>query len=312
MSKDNKKLTTEEFIKRAISVHGNKYDYSKVKYKNNHSKVIIVCHKHGEFKQTPHSHLQGKRCNKCVGNKKLTTEEFIKRAISVHGNKYDYSKVKYKNNLILVIIICHKHGEFKQEPGSHLQGRGCNKCGIEKSNNYNNKPKLTTEQFIKKAILVHGNKYNYNKIIYNHSKKKVIIICHKHGEFEQTPNSHLLGKGCNKCNESHGEKLIRKYLEEANIKFIQEKIFKNLDSINNGLLRFDFFLPDFNMCIEYDGQQHFNKKYFEKYYKNNKYETLKKNDRKKSRYCKKHEIKLIRIPYYRYNKIFEILNDVVK
>ena len=78
-------------------------------------------------------------------NKKLTTEEFIKRAISVHGNKYDYSNVKYKNNLILVIIICHKHGEFKQEPGSHLQGRGCNKCGIEKSNNYNNKPKQLFE-----------------------------------------------------------------------------------------------------------------------------------------------------------------------
>ena len=114
------------------------YNYSKVKYVNCHSKIIIICKLHGEFLQTPSGHINGRVCQKCGGNKKLNTAEFIKRAKKIHGStntstgifscKYDYSEVKYINNRTKVLIICKEHYEFMQMPFNHLRGRGCNKC----------------------------------------------------------------------------------------------------------------------------------------------------------------------------------------
>lgn len=126
------KLTREEFIRRAKEKHGDKYDYSKVEYKNYSTKVCIICKEgeHGEFFQYPGDHLNGKGCLKCSGRNKLTTTEFIKKAREVHGDKYDYSKVEYKNNRENVCIICKVggHGEFYQNAGNHLRGYGCPKC----------------------------------------------------------------------------------------------------------------------------------------------------------------------------------------
>ena len=124
------KLTTEEFINRSKSVHGDKYDYSKVEYKNNKNKVCIICPDHGEFYQVAGSHLLGVGCRRCVGLEILTTEEFVNRSKSVHGDKYDYSKVEYKNSHTPVEIFCKVHGYFSQIPNSHLRGKGCYKCSI--------------------------------------------------------------------------------------------------------------------------------------------------------------------------------------
>lgn len=109
-----------EFIWKVIQKHGYKYDYRKVNYINNKTKVCIICHKHGEFWISPHDHLSGDGCFRCSKTKKLTTEEFIEKAKEVHDNKYDYSKVKYVNNKTKVCIICHKHGEFWQTPNNHV------------------------------------------------------------------------------------------------------------------------------------------------------------------------------------------------
>ena len=118
-----RRKTTVEFIKEAKKIHNNKYDYSKVKYINNYSKLLIICLIHGEFEQVSTVHLRGSGCPKCgVENKKPTTSEFIKKATKVHKNKYDYSKVEYVNNYSKVIIICPIHGKFKQIPYSHLNG----------------------------------------------------------------------------------------------------------------------------------------------------------------------------------------------
>ena len=185
------KLTTKNFIEKARKVHGDKYDYSKVNYVNNRTKVIIICPEHGEFEQTPASHLTGSGCPMCVGGIKFSKEQFIEKAREVHGDKYNYSKVNYINANTKVIIICPEHGEFEQTPGSHLYGQGCPKCA--------NNIKLTTEQFIEKAKEVHGDKYDYSKVNYLNSYTKVTIICPEHGEFEQTPANHLVGKGCPKC-----------------------------------------------------------------------------------------------------------------
>jgi len=129
-----KKFTRNEFIEKARKVHGDKYDYSKVEYINNKTKVCIICPEHGEFWQNPYSHLHGIGCPKCSGMNK-TTEEWIKMAKEVHGNKYDYSKTQYVDAKTRVCIICHEkdkygneHGEFWRFPNNHLHGAGCCKC----------------------------------------------------------------------------------------------------------------------------------------------------------------------------------------
>jgi len=128
-----KKLTTEDFIEKAREVHGDKYDYSKVNYINAQEKVCIICSEHGEFWQKPYNHLQGNGCPECIRNS-WTTEKFIKKAREVHGDKYDYSKVEYKDVRTPVCIILHELdrngneiGEFWQLPLSHLNGLGCNR-----------------------------------------------------------------------------------------------------------------------------------------------------------------------------------------
>lgn len=123
--------------------------------------------------------------------KKLNLDDFINRSIKHHGYKYDYSKVNYKNKDSKVIIICPEHGQFEQNANNHMRGKGCAKC----KPNY----KLTQKEFIEKSILVHGDYYDYSKVVYVRNKDKVIIICPKHGEFEQEANSHLQGVGCKKC-----------------------------------------------------------------------------------------------------------------
>jgi formate dehydrogenase assembly factor FdhD len=197
--------TTEEFIKDADKVHGNKYDYSKVNYINAHTKVIIICGEHGEFEQKAVCHLNGYGCAKCGGTQKLTTEEFIEKVKDIHGDKYDYSEVEYKNTKTKITIICPKenHGKFEQIPQAHKRGNGCPKCSKE---NMKNKRK-TTEQFIKEAINVHGNKYDYSKTIYKGCYENIDIICKTHGIFTKRTDKHLIGQGCQKCGK------ISKYIK---------------------------------------------------------------------------------------------------
>ena len=190
-----KRLTTEEFIRKAKEIHGDKYDYSKVEYVDNRTKVCIICPEHGEFWQRPNNHLMGNGCQKCIG-KGLTQEEFINEAREIHGDKYDYSKVEYKTKKDKVCIICPKHGEFWQIAQSHLSGHGCPKCAIEKAGETQ---RLSKEEFIKKAREIHGDRYDYSKVEYVNSQTKVCIICPEHGEFLQVPNAHLGGCGCPKC-----------------------------------------------------------------------------------------------------------------
>lgn len=119
---------TENFIKKAKSVHRDRFDYSKVEYVNTKTKVVITCPIHGDFKQNPNKHLEGNGCSKCSGKYKITKEEFIEEANKTHNNKYDYSLVEYKNKKIKVKIICPIHGVFEQSPENHLKGYNCREC----------------------------------------------------------------------------------------------------------------------------------------------------------------------------------------
>lgn len=184
---------TTKFIEKAKLVHDDRYDYSKVEYVKAKEKVIIICKIHGEFEQTPCGHLSGRNCSKCGGNLKSNTFDFIEKAKLVHGERYDYSKVEYINNSSKVIIICSTHGEFEQSAGSHLNRNGCSRCA-------GCGPNSNTLEFIEKAKLVHGERYDYSKVEYVKAIEKVIIICKIHGEFTQIPAGHLSGKNCSGCN----------------------------------------------------------------------------------------------------------------
>ena len=201
-----KKKTREEFIAEAREVHGDKYDYSKVEYVSNDTKVCIICPEHGEFWQVPFSHLLGIGCPKCGSSKiwekrgRITTEEFVNRSKELHGDKYDYSKVEYKTMKTKVCIVCPEHGEFWQLPYVHLRGQGCDKCG---DKSIASKLSMGGAKFIEKATKVHGNRYDYSKVEYKNNSTKVCIICKEHGEFWQTPNAHLKGQNCPKCSRNN-------------------------------------------------------------------------------------------------------------
>lgn len=303
----SKKLTTEEFIKRANTVHGGKYDYSKVNYVNNHTKVTIICPIHGEFKQNMINHINGKQgCPICGGTKKLTTEEFIKKSKRNFGDKYDYSKVNYVNNRTRVTIICPEHGEFEQTPRDHLSNKiGCPKCG--------GTEKLTTKIFIEKAKIKHGDKYEYSKVNYINSHEKVTITCLKHGDFYQRPNDHLSGYGCPKCRSSSLEELTRNLLKSKNIRFKEQMSWDWL--VYKGKQKVDFYLIDFNVVVECQGIQHFEERVF--FEKEDTFEERLNRDRNKKRLCEEHGIKVfyfsnlgIDYPYKVYEDFETLINDI--
>jgi len=316
------KITTEEFIKRAKKVHGDKYDYSKVEYKRGKDKIIIICPEHGEFLQSAGIHyLTNSGCPDCFGNVKLTTEKFIERARQIHEDKYDYSKVEYINMHTKVIIICPEHGEFLQSPTKHIrgnmrggkysrgngcsEGNGCSKCS--------GKQKLTTEEFIKRAKKVHGDKYDYSKVEYERLTKKVIIICPEHGEFLQSAGNHLsgsregsrvAGNGCPDCSWGKSERetfeLLNKYFPDWEITR-QKKIWSKYRHYHHRRLC-DFWLnkDGVKMMVEYDGEQHFRPVCFNgmslkkaEY----KFKKTKLKDKLDAQFCKEHGIILHRIKY---------------
>ena len=308
------KYTTESFIEKASLVHDNKYDYSKTEYTGCYSEITIICPEHGEFKQKPGMHLFGNGCKQCYFKKvsercNKGIDKFIEEASIAHNNKYDYSLAVYKNTHSKLKIICPEHGEFEQIAKDHFKGRGCQKCG-NISSGINGRVSL--EDFIYRSSIAHNNKYDYSKTKYITSDKKVTIICPIHGKFKQIANDHIKGIGCATCRESKGETRIRFILKKLNINFIQEHTFINcINKKTKKRLPFDFYLPDYNLCIEYDGIQHFkpfsfsNDQTYSLMYNNLK--SLRSRDNIKTKYCIKNNIKLLRIPYWEFNNIHTII-----
>jgi hypothetical protein len=220
-----RKHTTEEFIQKARSRHGDRYDYSLVDYVGDKTNVTIICRVHGSFLKIPSNHLMGQGCADCSGRKKLTTETFIQKARAKHGDRFDYSKVNYVNNTSKVEIVCKVHGDFLQRPGCHLSGKGCLKCKRQK-------PCLTTEQFIERAMAVHGTRYDYSSVNYSHNKSNVKIICKDHGVFLQNYYIHLKGAGCPSCS---GNKPLntKKFIDRSRLMHGDRFGYSLVDYVNN-------------------------------------------------------------------------------
>lgn len=236
-----------------------------------------------------------------MARKKLTTEEFVERAKFVYGNKYDYSFAEYGGDKIKVKIICKEHGIFEQRADWHCKGfSGCKYCS--------KIPVRSTEQFICNAQSLHIDehknepKYDYSLTEYINAKTKVKIICRKHGEFLMLPRQHISQKrkgGCQKCSsKSTSNEKIEMLLINNKIKYETEKRFP--DCKDRKPLPFDFYLKDFNVCIEFDGIQHFEDRFFSKRLAQNprgEVENIQKRDKIKTEYCNKKGIKLLRIKY---------------
>ncbi len=290
-----KRKTTEEFIDSAKKVHSDRYDYSLVDYKNAKIKVKIICKEHGVFEQIPSSHLRNHNCPKCSAEKTANLfrndpTEIIKKFNIVYDNEYDYSLVDYKNTNTKVKIICKSHGIFEQTPKLHLRGHKCPKCYYK---NVSDRLKNNKEDFIFKSNNTHNSIYDYSLVNYNDCRTKIKIICPLHGIFEQIPYIHIQGAGCPICNESRNEKIIRKILNDNNIIFETQKTFNGCKFKNK--LKFDFYLPNYNLCIEYDGEQHYKPLIFFGGEKALKLQKIK--DKIKTDYCLNNNIQLIRIKY---------------
>lgn len=295
---------TQEFIQKARKIHGNKYDYSRVDYVRSKSKVCIVCPKHGEFWQTPNDHLSGKGCRKCkyatVYNK-LSEEEFIQKLDDKKlYEKYDYTHCNYVHMHKPITVKCKKHGVFYPKAQNFLLGHGCPKC---RSELISNQRKHSQEQVIAKFIKVHQNKYDYSKVNYTNNTHKVTIICPIHGEFKQTPQAHLAGQGCPKCNSSKLELEIESMLLENNIVYHQFYKFPWLERQH-----LDFYLPQYNVAIECQGDQHFIP--IEFFGGKLGLSKTQKRDLKKSNLCKEHGIKLFQYAHKQYTS--DVITDPIK
>lgn len=306
-----KKRSTEEVIECFQKVHGkDHYDYSLVVYEDVFKPVEIICNIHHiHFFQTPDHHSRGCNCPECareIISKKatLTTKQFIEKANKVHGiGRYDYFLVEYVNAKTKVWIICGVCGyKFLQTPSDHLNKRGCRECRKRKVSLFR---KIDTETFIIRSINKHGNLYDYSESYYIDAKHKVWIKCNKCSyKFQQYPGKHIAGDGCPHCNISKGELKIEKWLTKNDIKYENQKTFKECKDIKK--LPFDFYLPNFNLCIEFDGIQHFKENEF---FGKRSFNDCQKHDFIKENFCKDNNIKLLRIGYLDFDNIEKILND---
>lgn len=297
------------FIERANKMHNNKYLYEKVNYINSLTKVIITCPIHGDFEQTPVNHITGRGCSKCAivstkSKTSSTTEDFIEKAKQIHGNKYDYSEVVYINNRTLIKIVCPEHGLFYQTPKKHLLGSGCKMCGYEKVGKLCRK---TTEDFIKDAKQVHGDKYDYSKTQYINSKRDVEIICSIHGSFWQNPHGHVSGYGCPKCTLKEQSK-IYEYIKSTFPEYNWSWEYKSQWLVNQ---RIDICCEEIKLAIEYNGPQHYMP--IERYGGEISHVKTKERDQRKSKLCNENGFSLYVIKYddVNYDKIREDINNII-
>jgi hypothetical protein len=229
------------------------------------------------------------------------SKTFIEKSNKKHNYYYDYSLVDYVGSLTSVKIICPKHGGFTLQPNMHVFGIGCKKCGGDRiaKSKFSNKDK-----FIEKSQKIYGDLYDYSLVDYKHSKVKVKILCSKHGEFEKKPCQHTnMKQGCPRCKSSKGETTIENFLKNSNINYITEKRFPNCK--NKRPLPFDFYLPDYDSVIEFQGGQHyFPVKWFGG---EESFENIKFRDKIKREFCYANNISYIEINNQNLNELQTII-----
>ena len=336
-----KRMTLEEFIKKANYIHNNFFTYDNLIYNGVNKKGIVSCPIHGDFEVRLCNHLSGYNCptcsklgikheiNKCnkvnKSTKKLSQNDFITKINTIFGsNRYDLSKLEYINYRTPVILICHEtdefgneHGEFSITPSHLLNGQGCSKC----ARNYH----PTNDEFIK-ILKIKRNDANisFEKVKYKSIHEPIILTCHEkypngeeHGDFLMLPSNFIHNKqNCPKCSIYKMEQDISILLTQNKIQFIEQCGNKILPWIGN--YKLDFYLPDYNIAIECQGEQHF--RAVEWFGGAESFKNTVERDRIKNNLCKNHDINLLYYStvdkniqtYYCFNDKEILLNEIKK
>lgn len=243
-----------------------------------------------------------------MGRPRITQEEFIHRAQELHNNKYDYSKTKYHMMHKHVTITCLLHGDFQVLPCNHVKElssgyspSGCPECGRNHVIQRNKGERIPFEVFVSRADKVHSVHYSYVEGSYSGVNNKLTIICPEHGAFHQQGVNHLRGTGCPRCKNSRGETIIAKTLSREGIPFHQHYKEKSLTGVGGKPLEFDFYVPMYDMFIEYDGEHHerpvkYNRCMSDKEAKR-VFEQTQIHDKLKDEHVERREYLLLRINY---------------
>ena len=292
-----KYYTKKTYLEKVKKIHNNKYDYSLIKNHHYNKKIKIICPIHGVFEQNPICHITS-GCPKCVG-KNIITEDIIKESKTIYDNLFNYSKTIFINKRISMLFVCNKCGNIQKETyKNHILGNGCIRCNKKK-------------EFIKKAKEIYKNNYNYSNINFINFTEKIKIYCNNCNKyFYKKPTIHICkrNQGCPYCKNSKGENKIYEILEKMKIFFVKEKRFENCKDKNS--LPFDYYLPNYNLCIEYDGEQHF--KSIDVFGGKDVFKDRIKKDNIKNNFCNENNIKLLRIPYYDFENMENILKNYIK
>lgn len=292
-----RKYTNEEYINKVKNIFP-EYDFSITKYTASNKSIEAICPKHGVFRRQASQLLLGKGCGKCgkessVLKHRNSIDNLNKRFIKNHEEEF-YDPVFVDGNTLSdkILVFCNICGkQFSLLTNNFLSGYGCKNC---MRYIFSSRKTLTNDDFIKKSIEVHGNLYDYSEVEYKGINEKVKIKCKEcNNYFYQTPDAHWKGGGCPYCRGSFGEKKISSILKSKEINFIPQKTFLDLRDKNE--LSYDFYLPDYNLLIEYNGEQHYNKNSFGRTYKD--FLLQKHHDWLKRKYALKNNYDLLVISY---------------
>lgn len=300
-----KKLTTEEFVNRAKLIFP-EYNFDKVNYINISTKVLVECPKHGIFEAIPYNMINSNHsgCPKCAlenASKRLSrgTDKFKKSAIKIFLN-YNYDEVEYVNQYKKIRLTCEHGHKFETRPKDLLSGHGCPICSRNKIKNQN------LQRFIELSKEIHGDKFDYTTLKFNGYQQPMTIICPIHGMVSISPQNHLLGPGCPKCGQSIGELKVEEYLKKLGINYKKEYPIEYAGN-KSGKAYIDFYLPDLNTFIEFNGKQHYIP--IEHFGGQLIFDKQVERDNYIDEYCKKNNINLITIKYN--ENINEILNKQI-
>lgn len=283
----SRKKTHEEYVAELAGINPNIEVVGE--YVNSKTKIIHRCKIDGyEWRVAPVCILRGQGCPRCAGNERYGHEEYVKRVSIINPNIEVVGT--YINNATPILHRCRLDGnEWIVKPNSILQGHGCPICGLISSGNMKRKTHLRYVQEVEKInpnIEVVG---RYIDCVTN-----ILHRCKIDGyEWMAKPNNILNGKGCPKCNASNGEETVSIWLDKNRIEYESQKQFK--DCKDKKPLPFDFYLIDYNCCIEYQGIQHY--KPVEYFGGEESLEYTQRHDKIKADYCKNNGITLITISY---------------
>lgn len=298
----SRKKTINDFIIESKLLYDNKYDYSKVSYINNTTKICIICSIHGEFYQTPKHFLHGHACQKCGYIKtfiklKKGESHFLNEVTEKYGDKFAYDNVKYINNKNKINVTCKKcNNSFDVEALSHLKNGKCPFCSKRKH--------YTTEEWVSMVKQIYDeNLYGYSDVEYIDNKTPVIITCVKHGAYKIRPDNFIHNGGCPKCHAFKMENEVEMFLIKNNIRFEFQKKYTWLRCKNP--MSLDFYLPEYQIAIECQGEQHF--KPIKYWGGEPTFNTIVNRDKLKIELCKNNGIKIL---YYCDIKKYEVNENV--